>query len=93
MSVTLILVADVEVLVNINSVSLNIVKSLPDSVSLLQEPLISDQEVESPLVLAHAGEVVVAEEHGHLPLLYDGVELADAVVGQLTGGLLQELLC
>lgn len=44
------------------------------------------------LVFDHGTEVVVPEEDAHFPLFGSGVELAQAVIGQLSGRRLQEVL-
>lgn len=44
------------------------------------------------LVLDHGAEVVVPEEHTQFPLLHSGCELTQAVVGQLRGRAVKELL-
>ncbi len=43
-------------------------------------------------LLVDGGEVVVPEEDGQLPVAHLGVELTEAVVGELAGRLFQELL-
>ena len=83
---------NVELLVHKDGVSLYVVKSLPDHICLVKESLISHQEVQDPILFTHRGEVVVSEEDSQLTLLHDRVKLTDPMVGQLTGGVVQELL-
>lgn len=45
------------------------------------------------LVLDHGAEVVIPEKDTELSLLYGGCELTQAVVRQLSGCAVQELLC
>lgn len=44
------------------------------------------------LEFGHGTEVVVSEEHAQFPLLHGGRELTQAVVSQLRGSVVKELL-
>ena len=83
---------NIELLVHKHGVTLDVVQSLPDDICLVKEPLVRHQQIQDSILFTHRGEVVVTEEDRQLPLLHDGVKLADTVVGQLTGGVVQELL-
>ena len=54
----------VKLVINEHCVPLNILQCFPDNIQLVEEALVSDQQVEVGSLLLHGGEVIFSEEHG-----------------------------